>query len=206
MNTYKVGAVAALLAASMQAGARGDNTLDLYYVPVANYETEVGSFNDSDGYGAKGRFRVVDQVFLSGNYQVNNYRDLDGSGTDATLEWLRIGGDYFVLAPSDGLFVRGEYVRTDFEYQGFSFSEDSGDSGFGIHAGYVLRTDVGLELYGHAGYLALAEGGFEFVGGAAYGLTEALGLFADYRYTDIDLGQGFSDTFGDLRTGLRLRF
>lgn len=194
--------------------------LDLYYVAKADYEIEDFKFDDGSGYGAKGRFMILDDLFIAGEYQNNEYDPFDsdnglfGGGTrvDVEIESYRGGlGLYFADSP---FYVLGEYIgyETQFSTKGSenneeSIGEDADGSGYGAHAGIDGQFGGGLGLHAQAGYVDIGDAGdgFEFLVGAGFSFTPGLGVFADYRRTELEDGN-VDSTLEDIRVGLRLSF
>jgi opacity protein-like surface antigen len=192
---------AVLLAAPLSAFADyASSNLDVYYMSSGLEVTvpDVGSGDDSgDGFGVKGQFAIAPDLFITGEYQSTTLDDLD-----ADLDQMRfgIGGRAQIGLDLWGR-LRVEYF--DAEYDG----EDL-DDGFAGHAGLELQADA-LSVYGDVGYLWLDEAdGPEFLIGAAFEFAPSLGVFADYRFTSLEVDDG-SDTefeFDDFRVGVRLFF
>lgn len=186
--------------------------LDAYYVVLADFEIEgdLGAgasfdseFDDGDGFGVKGRFNLTPSFFIAGEYQANEYEDLEIEGAtidvDAELDTIR-GGAGFRFAPNLPFYVMGEYIYSDLEIDG----ESEDDSGFGAHIGLDSPVADTISLYGQAGYVDIGGGdGFEVLGGVVFMFTPAIGAFADYRYTDLE-DDDVESTFGDFRAGLRI--
>ncbi|MDD3761803.1 MAG: outer membrane beta-barrel protein [Nevskiales bacterium] len=205
MHSFKRIIVAGLLSAPLAAYALGPNSVDLYYVPVADLDIEDASFDDGDGYGIRAQFDVAPNVFLSGEYQQNEYDNLEGSIIDGSLDWLRLGaGLRFDNTPFYG---RVEYVDAQFELKANGVSDDTDDSGFGVHVGAAAPVSDVLHLRGEVGYLDVGDfgDGFELQFGALFALGESVGLFADYRYTQLEDGGDEAD-LGDFLTGVRFSF
>lgn len=182
------------------------NTLDLYYMPIASHEEDGESFEDGDGYGAELRLPFSAQAFFTGEYQRNEYQNFANTGLDGSLEWIRLGGGVYLGAGSP-LYLRGEYIHTDFAVTAGNYSPDPvTDSGWAAHLGAHLPVSEILTVYGEGGYITLDEAdGYELTGGAELELNAQLGVFADYRYTVLK-DDTTESTLSDVRTGIRLTF
>lgn len=219
---------AALLAAPLPAALAG-SSLDLYYVGITELEVDntAGgdfSFDDGDGYGAKGRFKLTDELFLAGEYQNVEYDELsfdsgtpsvssDDVGLERELETWRAGLGYqFAETP---FYLKGEYIGLESE---LSTTGDEGDEdevggdidedGFGAHLGATGQPMEKLSLTAQIGYLDIGDvDGLEYLIGAALHFTDRFGIFADYRYTSLSGdGDDYELNLSDARVGLRLMF
>lgn len=196
----------AMLSVPLAASASGGNNLDLYYLS-SGIELEVPGLgsgeDDGDGFGAKGRFAISDALFLSAEYQTAKLDDLD---EDLTQIRLGVGGS-IPISPELWVSARAEYV--DSEIENFFFDGSAlEDDGPAFHAGLVFASG-GFSLFGEVGYLKLGDSdGPEFSVGAAFAMSEAIGLFLDYRLTslEIDDSDGSEFDIDDFRAGIRLSF
>lgn len=217
----------AALAALPMTAAHAASQLDVYYVPytLLKGESDVGSlkFDNGDGYGAKGRFDVVDDVFVSLEYERNTYDDLTINGTgifvpDAKVrdktEGYRGGLGYKI--PTTPFYVQGEYIRLDnkqkitFDGGGAAESNNDKNEGWGAHMGAQgkVLNDV-ITLNAELGYVDVGHGnGLEALAGLAYNITQNVGLFADYRLTSLTGGgnDNSSSRIEEARIGARLTF
>lgn len=195
--------------------------LDLYYIALA--EVEFGDefeYEEGDGYGAKGRFMILDNLFLSGEYQNSEYDPFDfddGSPfRDATrieieIETYRGGlGFYFGDTP---FFVMGEYIGYEVEVSTTGderdeerLGDDIDETGFGAHAGFDGVFGENFGLHAQAGYVDFGDAGdgLELLGGLSFSFTPGIGVFADYRYTALD--EDIETDIADARVGLRISF
>lgn len=200
-----IGALLLTIPALTLAQQHDINTLDLYYMPIASHEEGDEEFEDGDGFGAEARLPFGQISFFTGEYQINDYEDFAGTGLNGSLEWIRLGGGFY-LGPSSPVYLRGEYVHTEFEVSAGTFSNSDTDSGWAAHIGVHLPVSEILLIYGESGYITLDDAdGYEFTGGAELELNESLGLFADYRYTFLE-DDTTESTLTDVRTGIRLTF
>jgi hypothetical protein len=204
---------AAILAASQAAVAQPAGHLDLYYSPIADLELDGVEF-EGDGFGLKGAAPVSDSIVLIGEYQRINYDEASipgvGSGdVDLDDDRFRFGAGFLPLAGPElqwGVFA--EYVDLTLDGGGDEVEVD----GFAISLrGHTLVAPTVL-LYGQFGYLTLEDDandeadGLEYLVGASFSLGPQVGLFVDYRITDLE-ADGGGDLKGDeLRTGVRLNF
>lgn len=172
-------------------------TVDGYFLPSANIEfrsrSPVTSADEKgDGYGVKALLHLNDYLMATGEYQSVSYDDIpDSDRTDYRLG-VGWGG-----ASGTGLF--GEFVSTEL-----------GD-GFGAHARAAGTMGERLALYGQAGYVQVEDderfAGFEFAVGGAYGILDMLGVFADYRVTNLEGSVSQAEfKFRDIRVGVRYTF
>lgn len=218
-----ISALATLSFASLPARAAEVMTpsyLDLYYVAIAELELDDFDFDDGDGYGAKGRFMLLDNLFLSGEYQNSEYDPFDrddnvlpGGETrfEVEIETYRGGlGFYFGDSP---FFVMGEYIGFESEFSTTGeeddeegLGDDFDETGYGAHAGIDGTFGEGLGLHAQVGYVDVGDAGdgIEYLGGISFAFTPGIGLFADYRYTDLE--EDIDSTLKDARVGLRISF
>lgn len=191
-----------LLAPGLASAGPGFGYLDAYAVPDSQLDAEAGDASgeaDGDGYGLKGAFSFGQRVFLAAEYQETKFDELccaiDDTGAvvvddngdpvriDAELTQYRAGlgvrSDSFGSALAFGL---AHYIRVESELGDASENLD----GYGLHAG--LRGENGrLGVTAQIGYIDLDElKGPEYEIEADYRLFDALGLFANYRVTDLD--------------------
>lgn len=193
----------ALFAPAAQAQTIG-GFVDAYYLPWTELKTKaeddngdsVSNKTDGDGYGIKGLLRITDHVAFDGEYQKGNY---DG---DADRDSYRVGGGYYWRY----FGVAADYINESVD-DGVSSADADG-------VGIYLRTSwlavKGLAFTGGVGYVRLDRGGDSFDGleynvGLDVRLNDYLGLFADYRSTDLS-HSGLDLRLSDARAGLRLVF
>jgi opacity protein-like surface antigen len=219
--------VLAALAAVPMTAAHAASQLDVYYTPytMLKGDSDAGSvkFDNGDGYGAKGRFGVIDNVFASLEYERNTYDSLHINGSsiftpdsklrDKTEEY-RAGLGYTI--PTTPFYVEGEYIRLDnkqkltFDTGGAAESNNDKNEGWGAHMGAQgkVLNDV-VTLNAEIGYVDVGHGnGLEALAGVAYNVTQNVGLFADYRLTSLT-GGGDSNPatrIEEARIGARLSF
>lgn len=198
--------------------------LDLYYVAMADVEVNDFEFDDGDGFGAKAHLVLPgDLLFLTGEYQNNEYDPFKRSTTDVLggvtdtryeieVETLRAGlGMHFAQTP---FYIRGEYIgyegevsTTGNETDEETIGEDQDEDGYGVHAGIDGMFSEALGLYAQVGYVDIGDvgNGFEGLVGASLSFGSALGVFVDYRYSDLEKKDSTTEV-SDARVGLRLLF
>ncbi len=212
----KVIAIAAGLLFAGQAAAQAQavapsNHIDVFYVLDSKFELDDSvdslEFSSDGGFGIKGEFNFSDQAFLTAEYQTVDYdkAKLVGLGSapvDVTFDDLRVGLGFHFSAGSP-IYAKIEMVKLEIEIEG----EKGDDNGFGAHLGVRDRLDNGLAYYAQVGYLDVGDvgDGFEFLVGGAFNFTPNVGLFVDYRHTQLEEGE-FEVTLGEARLGLRLSF
>jgi len=180
--------------------------IDLYHQPWAELETtvtvddeSVGGKVDGDGYGIKGLLKISEHIALDGEYQTSEF---DGS---ADRDNYRVGGGYY-----------WRYFGVSADYINESIDDDIADTNDTTADGYglFLRTSwlgiKGVAFTGAVGYLRLDRGGNEYDGfeynvGLDVRLNDYLGLFADYRSSDLGY-QNVDLKISEARAGLRLVF
>lgn len=183
-------------ALAQDAGAL-QGTLDAFYLPNANVELRQRSTGTSvdeggTGYGVKGFAHLNDYLMGTAEYLSASYDEID----DADRTDYRVGVGY---GGASGSGVFAEFVSTEL-----------GD-GFGTHLRGAGMFGERLALYGQAGYVQVEDedrfGGFEFTVGGAYSVLEMLGIFADYRLTNLEGRESQAELkFRDLRVGVRYAF
>ncbi len=177
-------------------------TLDAYYIPSSDLsiDSSFGSADDSgDGFGVKGLFRFADTLGFIGEYQTVTYDDFD---LDA--DQYRLGAGWF-LPTTSGIYA--EYTNIQ-----LGDNNDGEADGVGVHGRIAGDLAPGIQVYGEAGYLFLQDDaedieGYEFLVGGAMQLNPQLGLFADYRLSNLE-GQdsNVEFQFDDIRLGVRMYF
>lgn len=177
--------------------------IDVYYVVSPEIEADVEglgelTLDEGDGIGVKGRFDLNPQIFIAGEYQANEYDEVEGISVDAQFDQIR-GGLGFRLGADSPFYLLGEVISVDLEVE----DEGSDETGYGAHIGFQAPVADMLSLYGQAGYVDVDADGFEVLGGAALMFSPTFGAFVDYRHTELESDQE-EDTFKDLRVGLRI--
>lgn len=196
--------VAALGLSAPLLAAPGGSFIDGYYVPSATIQQENGLFDfeeEGDGAGVKGAIEVVPQVFITGEYQSNQY---DDAGSNIELDTYRLGvGLGEGLGNGQGIYGRFELINAD--DNGDDSDEESGVVGT-LGLGAILSPQV--KIYGEAGYQKFDDlDGPELLGGIAIRLLPNLGVFADYRYSQLNLEDTDIDiTYDEFRIGARFYF
>lgn len=204
--------------------------LDLYYTPYTTLKFEDANaqdlkFDDGDGWGVKGKFGLVHNLFLSGEFEKNSYDDIringepilpgfPGTSLDLSqkTEQYRAGLGY--VFNDTPFYALGEYIRYDSKLRvsdgnSAQYSDDDTQEGWGAHLGLkhkVLKN--ALTLNAEIGYVAIGDvDGLEVLGGVAMNITEHLGLFADYRLTSLVGNDSTPDTrLEEVRVGARISF
>lgn len=178
--------------------------LDLSYVPQAKVKVTIpgfGSFDDDgDGYGLRGMVRAGEMLAFTGEYQTVTYDQLE---LDYAQTRLGIG-----VAGASGSGVFLEYVKG-------KFSDSSGSSdrdGYGIHGRLAGDVSPQVQLYGDLGYQKITDDfedntGLEFSMGGSVSLSPVIGLFADYRVSNLKgEDSDVEEKMTDLRAGVRVTF
>lgn len=196
-----------LLGAALFSPAAGaaplDGFVDVYYQPWAEIKAstevdgeEVGDSTDGDGYGIKGLLRITDHVAIDGEYQTADY---DGS---ADRDSYRAGAGYY---------WRYFGVAANYINESIDDGVNDGDAdGYGVYLRTSWLAIKGVAFTGAVGYVSLDRNGDKFDGleynvGLDVRLNDYLGLFADYRSTDLS-HEGLDLRLSEARTGLRLVF
>jgi hypothetical protein len=187
---------------------------DLYYIPTAELELGDTIEFEGDGFGLRGAAPVSRAVWLTGEYQKVNYDEASAAGfgsgdVDVDDERFRFGIGF--QPPQQQSFSWGvfaEYISAEFEAEG----EKTDADGFGLQLRGMLETGAGVDLYGQIGYVELEDDegddgdGPEYLIGGLFWLNPRLGLFADYRLTDLEVGGGEEFKSDELRVGARFAF
>ncbi len=178
---------------------------DLYFIPKTNLDPGFAVFDqdeDGDGFGGKLMAPVSDWGILTGEYQSTEFDD-----SDAELDQIRFG----LGVMTDGqarVGVLAEYVRLEFDVPGFlPFDAD----GFGLHGRVEFDPAPGFTLHGQVGYIRVEEGpgeldGVEVAVGAAANINTALGVFVDYRLSQLEDNFENDNDLADVRVGVRVNF
>lgn len=181
--------------------------LDAYYVAVGDVEIDDAGFDDGDGFGLRGRFTVSDYGFVSFEYQESDYESLDGTLVDAELTGVRagVGVNFGAGVP---FYASAEFVSYDMESSPETLNVSADDKGYAVHLGAAGALSDLLQMHGQIGYVDVDSlgDGMEFQFGAAFMLTEAAGLFADFRYTTLTDDADVERRFNDIRVGVRFAF
>ncbi|WP_428311948.1 hypothetical protein [Hydrocarboniphaga sp.] len=192
-----------LFAPAVQAQAL-DGFVDVYYLPWTEIKAKVeddngnsvSSSTDGDGYGIKGLLRLNDNIAFDGEYQKGNY---DG---DADRDSYRAGAGYYWRY----FGIAADYINESVD-DGISSADADG-------VGIYLRTSwlavKGLAFTGAIGYVRLDRDGDTYDGieynvGLDVRINDYLGLFADYRSTDLS-HSNLDLRLSDARAGVRLVF
>ena len=174
--------------------------VDGYYLPWTQLKVDAGDGADGDvdgdGWGVKGLLKLTDQVAFNGEYQRSDY---DGP---SKLDSYRLGAGYYWRY----FGVAAEYINLNI---------DSGDiegtaDGVGLFARTSWLATSGVAFTGGVGYVRLSDGGetldgVEFNAGLDFRITSNLGLFADYRSTQLK-ESGVDIDLNDVRVGVRFVF
>jgi opacity protein-like surface antigen len=197
---------------SMAMASQAGNAVDVYYISSGAEIGDGSGFSldgDGDGFGAKGAFAIADRWFLNAEYQSAD-NDFSIMGVDGTIEveQLRLGiGHSIPLNEQASFYVLGEFIRAELglESADIGVSESGSESGFGVHAGIQLNVTDAFGLNGRIGYVDIDGDGLEYLIGASYKFTPQVGLFADYRVTELS-ADGADLDLDDLRVGARFSF
>ncbi|MGQ0618953.1 MAG: outer membrane beta-barrel protein [Panacagrimonas sp.] len=206
MKPLMIPAAVAAFAFCLPAAAEpGNNFLDGYYVSgtfesqvPAPFEEEI----DGDGGGVKGAIELLPDLYLTGEYQSVEFDEPIDSGLK--LNQFRVGGGFGPgVGHGGGLYGRVEYVSIDDDDE----DDEDEQAGIGGQVGFALPLSELLRLHAEVGYLSLDElEGPEFVGGVTVRLARNLGLFADYRFTELEFDDGEEISLEDFRIGARFYF
>ncbi len=216
MRTLAILGATLALAAPLVASADGHQShLDAYYIPRSDLSFEPDTplpfdyDDDGDGYGIKGQFQITPTVFIHGEYQAVDFDEDDDTGLlKDDLNTYRIGGGFFV-SEQQPVYIKAEYIGADLG------DSDDGDenidedyNGYGIHAGALGHVSDSWDLHASIGYINLdGTSGFEYLVGAGFKLTEMIGIFADYRGSQLEIDDDGGDLeLSDFRTGVRFVF
>lgn len=198
---------ASILPAHALAGATQFNRIDAYYAPDVELEAEDDDGKasiDGDGWGVEGAVSFSDRAFFTVQYQSDTVDDVGG---EIQLDQTRFGvGMQLNSGPSPAWYLRAEYIQLDMEATVFDLGSASADSdGFGAHLG-VYGENGQWAGYAEIGYASVEDAdGFEGVVGGLFRISERFGLFAAYRYTQLD-DDDVTLTLSGLRAGLRFSF
>ena len=197
--------------------------LDVFAVPEARLESSGGVPTvKGDGFGLKGAFTFAERYFASGEYQDVDYDDVVGD-FDGDDEADRIGSSFKQYRLGLGLrqpissqtlvFGQGEYIsaksKADVTLSNggdtVSGSGSVDDDGYGVHLG--LRGETGgLGVTAQIGYLDISNvDGPEYEIEADYRVWEFVGLFVNYRWSDLGNDE-FDSELKDFRVGATIYF
>jgi len=202
MRAIKLVGAGLLAMAPMASFAAAPGYVDLYYIPNSSVEVDalVPFDDDGDGFGAKIMSPVSDWGVLTGEYQTAKLDD-----TDTDVEQIRFGLGVLTEG-SARMGVLAEYIRLDLESSGGSESPD----GFGLHGRLEFEPSPGFTLHGQLGYVRVKDQdeyeGLEMAVGIAANINEALGMFIDYRLTQLEDAADTEYDFADVRVGVRVNF
>jgi len=208
MRTVKTVLGASILALAPTLASAGGVAIDAYYVAVGDLEVNDNAFDSGDGFGIRGQFQVTGLGFLTGEYQANDYENLEGTSIDGELTTFRAGVG-FDLGANNPFYVRGEYI--DWQFEGsptLIVDTDRDDSGYGVHLGAAGSLSEALGVYAELGYIDVGDfgDGMEYMVGALLSLSGGSGLFVDYRYSSLTGNHDVDQKLGDIRTGVRIAF
>ena len=211
------GGVGFLLLLAMPFGAQAgtQSSIDVYYIPESDFEMQPDTVipldidANGDGYGLKGQFQLGDLLFIHGEYQAVDYAEDDDTGVlKDDLNTYRAGLGLFLGADTP-FYLKGEYIGVDLgdtEDDGENIDEDF--NGYGAHAGVLGHLGEAFNIHGQVGYIDLdGNDGIEYLVGIGFQFFGSLGVFADYRVTDLELDEGGGDlSLTDFRAGARFVF
>jgi hypothetical protein len=191
----------------------GFNFFDGYYV-WQDVDFAGGGENEADGWGVKGRFAFVESFFATGEYQRTSF------DSNADLNSWRAGAGFAFAAGDRFLpYLQVQYITYELDVDTPGAGELDTDGG-GVHLGAHFPVTDRWRLFGEVGYLRLDDAdGWEASAGTAVRLTGVdratrfgFGLFADYRYTDLDVDTDITGVgssvfeIHQIRVGGRLEF
>lgn len=196
-------ALAAAVATFNVSAAGPKGAIDAYYVVSPEIEVDLdgvgeATFDEGDGIGVKGRFQLDPTLFIAGEYQANEYDEIEGIEVDAQFDQLR-GGIGVRFGESSPFYALAEVINAEIEID----NESDDETGYGLHLGLNAPLGDRASVYGQVGYVDVDGDGPEFLVGAAVQFTDTFGLFIDYRHTTLD-SDDVEFTFSDLRAGLRV--
>ncbi|MGQ0622630.1 MAG: hypothetical protein ACT4QA_22440 [Panacagrimonas sp.] len=207
-----------LLPAAAMAQEKTPSYIDLYYVALADLEVNDFKFDNGDGYGGKGVF-VLGNLFIAGEYQNLEYDPFDrdngvfGGETRVEVEVESYRGGLGVYLGDSPFYVMGEYIGFESEFSTTGeeddeegLGEDIDGDGYGVHAGIDGTFGGAIGLHAQAGYVDVGDAGdgFEWLAGGSFSFTPGIGVFADYR--DSDLEKDVDLSLQNVRVGLRISF
>lgn len=179
--------------------------LDLYYVPDSQLEfsNPNGTITSDGGKGVgfRGRVAASDILAIQAEYQKDEYDGFQGVKRPSEVTSLRFGA----RLDADGSPLYGVFEYVKFTLDIDPFAEES-DSGFGGHVGVEGRGPV--RAYTQVGFVDAGDlgSGFEFMGGMVVHFGGGLGIFLDYRQTNLEEDNGAETTVSDVRVGARVTF
>ena len=206
MKIHTAGLSALMLSAvAFQANAQQTSFghVDAFYIPSANLEltvTGLGSADDDgDGFGAKGRFHVAEQIFIAAEYQAVEYDD-----SNIELDQIRAGvGAILPISTSVSFLGLVEFIDADIDDPNLLLE---GDDGFGVHGKLEASLTGQFTIHGGVGFLKFGDSdGPEFHIGARFQVTPNASIFVDYRTTRLS-EDGNDLDFDDLRLGAGFHF
>lgn len=174
--------------------------VDGYYLPWTQLKVDAGDDADGDidgdGWGVKGMLKLTDAVAFNGEYQRSDY---DGP---SKLDSYRLGAGYYWRY----FGVAAEYINLDIK----SGDLEGNTDGVGLFARTSWLATSGVAFTGGIGYVRLDDGGetldgYEYNLGLDFRVTDNLGLFADYRSTNLK-ENGVDFELNDARVGVRFVF
>jgi hypothetical protein len=202
MKKHVCVAAALLFPAAAFADLIPSANVDAFYVPKSDVTNNGFDSGGGKGYGVRGTVKLP-VVFLKGEYQHDKYDEFAGAPADIKIDLTRLGVG-MDIGPTP-LYGMVEYIHSKFDPGAPSSSET--DSGFGAHVGIHGTPTPIVSLYGQLGYVKLGDqgDGLEYNLGAVVSVMPLLGLFADYRHTDLkgDTAHG-KTTIADYRVGVRV--
>ncbi|MGH8431993.1 MAG: hypothetical protein ACREUF_16480, partial [Solimonas sp.] len=222
MRPAKLFALCAL-SVSGNAFATSFDSLDLFYTSAElkqsgrlsadsgdlQYQSKI---DDLEGFGAKFRGSIADDLFFAGEYQRATAERIEATLTDPDsgtsqsgetdidldyTEWrLGLGVPFYRAHPATFYGVL-EYLNLETEAEGTAVDPGTGQAsgarseskqdGAGAHLGVLFNPMRNLSLYGQLGYLRLDDlDGIEYLLGAAAQVHRYGGLFVEYRDSDLD--------------------
>lgn len=186
------------------AGDDGLGTADLFYSSLAYSLDPPDEDIRGDGAGARIWVGPTRGLFTI-EYQYAEPDDtIDGLPYEYEVSDLRTGLGWRVVRGRLGsAWVRGEWISLEVDPEG---GDGDDQNGCGIHTGgEIFAGPVGF--HGEVGYLNTEDtDGLEWRVGVAY-QPSLLGIFAEYRRTDLDIDDTDIDvTLDDIRAGLRVSF
>ena len=170
----------AILAFALSAAALSAQAGELNYNYIeGNYTGLAVEDIDMDGFGIKGSFEFIDNIYAFGSY-----RDVSDSGLHFDETNIGVGYAKKINAKTDWI------NELSYVYNGAHLTAGPNVSGSGYQVATGLRSMVSdkFELVGKVNYTDVADfgSGFGANAGAVYHVNEMFGLNAGYDYSNRD--------------------
>lgn len=191
----------ALAAAAFSASASASEISYNYVQAEYNMFGELSFANEKvDGYGLRGSFELGENWYITGAY-IDTNASVFGFDFDVTNTQLGAGWHTAIGSGKADYFVEALYTNVELSQLGASEDED----GYAVNTGVRWSFTDKFEGLAAAGYEDYGQGvdGFTAKIGGQFKFTEAFGVVAEYKYSDV-----FSDGFdkGSYLVGVRYSF